>query len=712
MKHVKLFCFLNLMLFVLLNYGIAQDRNQLKSYNKLRTSKGVVEPKFNWNTKKSSIKQFRGKIQLDKDKKHKKTRSLLDDFFLENENTFGITKKKNTLSFHSKKKNRDTKHFIYQQKYKGIPVFRHEYRIRVNKENELVSLKGTFNPKISLASIQPLLSKNNAKETAFSSVNSSLSLVTNLQSKLVVFDLNDKYFLAWKVSFDVVDKPEAWLILVDAKNSSILHKESLVTDITGSGNAYNSHPGNGSPVTKSLSFLGTSHYLDGTYVKTHNSDASNAYSSNYQFSYSPSHTSFDEVNVYYHITRMQNNFFKALDPSYTPIKRNAYVHYGINWDNANASFSGILRFGDGDWVFNDLAKDESVIYHENAHVFIFEASGLGGGNSQQGAMHEGWADYFAATFAPDAIDHEIGEWATKASGPLRDLENNATFNGSFSQDWTGNGSINQYDYALVWAGALWDCRQSPYNVPASAIDWVSYDALHSLVYADKFSDALTEILISDNETYYPSNHVSAIRSAFNNRGIYENVSSWTSGPEMLEFKEFGTWVAHPSGGNNSFTYKWEYKASGSSSWTTVGTAQSYSRMMWLDGFELRTTVTSVYGLSTVDISEVLYSDGIPIPKISDESNKSTTITNFNLKQNYPNPFNPTTRIEYSIDSDQFVTLNVYNVLGKKVESFVNKYQSSGTHSIYLNASHLASGVYYFELRAGSKVSRKKGILLR
>jgi len=85
---------------------------------------------------------------------------------------------------------------------------------------------------------------------------------------------------------------------------------------------------------------------------------------------------------------------------------------------------------------------------------------------------------------------------------------------------------------------------------------------------------------------------------------------------------------------------------------------------------------------------------------------------FSLEQNYPNPFNPVTSIQYSINSMQFVTLKVYDVLGKEVATLVNEEKPSGHYEINFNASNLASGIYYYQLRAGEFVETKKMLLLK
>ena len=85
--------------------------------------------------------------------------------------------------------------------------------------------------------------------------------------------------------------------------------------------------------------------------------------------------------------------------------------------------------------------------------------------------------------------------------------------------------------------------------------------------------------------------------------------------------------------------------------------------------------------------------------------------NYALEQNYPNPFNPSTTIRYQIPKDGLVTLKVYDVLGRKVKTLVNSYQSAGEHFVKFDGRGLASGVYFYSLTAGDFSQTKKMILL-
>ncbi|HMS65713.1 MAG TPA: T9SS type A sorting domain-containing protein [Ignavibacteria bacterium] len=74
-----------------------------------------------------------------------------------------------------------------------------------------------------------------------------------------------------------------------------------------------------------------------------------------------------------------------------------------------------------------------------------------------------------------------------------------------------------------------------------------------------------------------------------------------------------------------------------------------------------------------------------------------------MNQNYPNPFNPSTNIEYAIPNTggDFVTIKIYNLLGKEVMSLVNDFKKAGRYIISFNGSDLSSGVYYYKLAVSS-----------
>lgn len=87
-------------------------------------------------------------------------------------------------------------------------------------------------------------------------------------------------------------------------------------------------------------------------------------------------------------------------------------------------------------------------------------------------------------------------------------------------------------------------------------------------------------------------------------------------------------------------------------------------------------------------------------------------TTYELYQNYPNPFNPTTTIKYQLPVSAFVTLKVFDIVGREVATLVNDLQQPGSYSIEWDAGGVASGVYFYRMQGGSFTATRKLILLR
>jgi aminopeptidase N len=87
-------------------------------------------------------------------------------------------------------------------------------------------------------------------------------------------------------------------------------------------------------------------------------------------------------------------------------------------------------------------------------------------------------------------------------------------------------------------------------------------------------------------------------------------------------------------------------------------------------------------------------------------------SSYTLDQNYPNPFNPSTTIRYGLPHNSFVTVTVYNTLGQQVAQLVNEQQQRGYQDVVLRGDGMASGVYFYTLRAGDFVQTKKLVLMK
>jgi len=106
-----------------------------------------------------------------------------------------------------------------------------------------------------------------------------------------------------------------------------------------------------------------------------------------------------------------------------------------------------------------------------------------------------------------------------------------------------------------------------------------------------------------------------------------------------------------------------------------------------------------------DCGEPLDPDGV------DEENERSPFTFF-LEQNYPNPFNPTTMISYQIPVKGFVTLKVFDLLGREAAQLMNEEQQAGGYSVQFDGKNLSSGLYFYQLQSGNFIDVKKMMILK
>jgi hypothetical protein len=106
------------------------------------------------------------------------------------------------------------------------------------------------------------------------------------------------------------------------------------------------------------------------------------------------------------------------------------------------------------------------------------------------------------------------------------------------------------------------------------------------------------------------------------------------------------------------------------------------------------------------------SDVGTISSITSIEDETTMPAKYFLNQNYPNPFNPITTINFSLAKSSLVKLEVYNSLGQKVATLVNTFKPAGNHEAKLDATHLASGIYLYKIRAGAFSQVRKMVVMK
>lgn len=110
--------------------------------------------------------------------------------------------------------------------------------------------------------------------------------------------------------------------------------------------------------------------------------------------------------------------------------------------------------------------------------------------------------------------------------------------------------------------------------------------------------------------------------------------------------------------------------------------------------------------STISLIATEQSTGIPGDEYAGTPNE------FSLKDNYPNPFNAVTTIGYDLPATSHVTIDIFDVLGQKVETIVDAEQQAGYHQISWNANNLPTGIYFYRIQADDFKATKRMLLLK
>jgi hypothetical protein len=91
---------------------------------------------------------------------------------------------------------------------------------------------------------------------------------------------------------------------------------------------------------------------------------------------------------------------------------------------------------------------------------------------------------------------------------------------------------------------------------------------------------------------------------------------------------------------------------------------------------------------------------------------ASVVKEFALDQNYPNPFNPSTSITYQVSKEGFVSIKVYDLIGREVATLVNEVKHAGSYWTEWNAVGMCSGIYFYTMQANSFSATRKMLLLK
>ncbi|MCX6162606.1 MAG: T9SS type A sorting domain-containing protein [Ignavibacteriae bacterium] len=171
-------------------------------------------------------------------------------------------------------------------------------------------------------------------------------------------------------------------------------------------------------------------------------------------------------------------------------------------------------------------------------------------------------------------------------------------------------------------------------------------------------------------------------------------------------------------GNHEIYYK--CSSDGGLNWGADTRLTNNSSVSTQTSISISGSVIHVIWVDLRDGNQEIYYKRNPTGNITEIKNISSEFPDeFKLMQNYPNPFNPVTKIRFDIPvchsgegRNQFVSIIIYDALGREVETLVNEVQSAGSYSVDFNASNLSGGVYFCRMQSAGFTDVTKLVLLK
>ena len=416
-------------------------------------------------------------------------------------------------------------HLVFQQKYKGVPVYGAEVSVHFDKSGDIVTVNNTYEPGVAVQSVSPKFSRANASGRVHEMGGAPSD------PQLVVLSVNDSFVLAWRVVAET--NGPTWEMFLDANDGkSLLPARDINRYVNGVGQVYNVNaivatrdnslrdnndaasavPASAYRLVTLQGLLGNG-FLDGTYASSSNTKK-RGFDAGNNFVFDRSFDAFSETMGYYYIDYAER-YIQSL--GFTDVNNRQQV-FGVNKLKIDNSFyspqSLEISLGLGGV---DDAEDAEVILHEYGHSIQDNQVPDFGRSLEGGSMGEGFGDYWAGTigaqFSGGFQDTCVAEWdATSYSSTnppcLRRLDGTKHYPEDVAGQVHADGEI--------WSAALWQIRGA---IGATNADRVIIESHFLLSPTASFNQGANALVMSAISLGYGNRDLNQMRSILRNRGF-------------------------------------------------------------------------------------------------------------------------------------------------------------------------------------------------
>lgn len=477
-----------------------------------------------WNAQTGTAESIFGEVHTPGKPSAKSARGFLSD----NAGLFKMKRGLEDLTLVDSLESPMGSHFVFQQSFRGVPVYGARTAVHFNKAGAIVGISNKYVPDVYLPTTRPSVARQSAEQIAEAQIKNAGS--TQGPSQLVVYG-ESQPALAWHVT--IPTNGPTWEIFIDAQSGSPLSEPRDINRYaTGTGQVYNvsavvathnnslTDQGDAAAAVPNSAYsivtllgLDGSGFLNGQYASSSRTKKP-AFNAANSFIFDRSNDGFSEVMGYYYLDYSER-YIQSLGFNNVNNRQQVFSVNRLKIDNSFYSPNSTeITYGLGGV---DDAEDAEVIWHEYGHSIQDNQVPNYGSSLEGGSMGEGFGDYWAgsmgAQFSGGFQDLCIAEWdATSYSSTnppcLRRLDSTKHYPESVVGEVHADGEI--------WSAALWQIRVA---IGAQRADRVILQSHFLLTPTASFNQGANALVTAAINLGYSNKEVKAIRSTLQARGF-------------------------------------------------------------------------------------------------------------------------------------------------------------------------------------------------